>query len=145
LPNEIPSGRSTAVTVVCLAVAALAVFDAMNSYQVSSRYAQQFPDAYGTGRAQARFAPLLERVPANSRVTYITDLDPSSPAYSAAFLAAQYALAPREVILPGRGSAPETGVGNFSKPLDFAAAGAALGYEMTADLGNGVVLFRKRP
>jgi hypothetical protein len=35
-------------------------------------------------------------------------------------------------------------VGNFSKPLDFAAAGAAKGYAMTADLGNGVVLYHRQ-
>src|SRR5262245_34774812 len=139
------SPRATAVTVVCLAVAALAVFGAMNSYQVSARYAEQFPDAYGAGRAQIRFAPVLERVPAAARLGYITDLDPSAAAYSAAFLAAQYALAPREVMLPGQGTAPEIAVGNFTKPMDFAAAGAARGYELTADLGNGVVLFHKKP
>ena len=140
-----PSARSTAVTIVCLAVAVLAVFAAMNSYQVSARYAEQYPAAFGAGRAQVRFAPVLERVPANGRLGYITDLDPSAAAYSAAFLAAQYALAPREVILLGQGNAPELAVGNFTKPLDFAAAGAAQGYELTADLGNGVVLFHKKP
>src|SRR5260370_26917023 len=139
------SPRANAVTSVCLVVAALAVFAAMNSYQISARYAEQYPDAYGAGRAQTRFAPVLARVPANGRLGYITDLDPSTSAYSAAFLAAQYALAPREVILLGPGVAPEIAVGNFTKPRDFAAAGAAQGYEITADLGNGVVLFHRKP
>jgi len=139
--------RATAVTVVCLAVAVLAVFAAMNSYQVSARYAEQFPDAYGAGRAQVRFAPVIERVPAKGRLGYITDLEPSASAYSAAFLAAQFALAPRAVILLGQvpSVAPEIAVGNFTKPLDFAAAGAAQGYDITSDLGNGVVLFHRRP
>src|SRR5258706_421182 len=139
------SPRSTAITIVCLAVAALSVFATMNSYQVSARYAEQFPDAYGAGRAQIRFAPVLARVPAKGRLRYITDLEPSSTAYSAAFLAAQYALAPREVMLPAQGTTPEIAVGNFTKPMDFAAAGAAQGYDITVDLGNGVVLFHKKP
>ena len=139
-----PSGRSTAVTVVCLGVAALSVFAAMNSYQVSARYAEQFPDAYGAGRAQTRFAPVLERIPPSGHLLYITDLDSSSAAYSAAFLAAQYALAPREVLL-GPGDPPEFAVGNFSKALDYASYGTARGYDLTADLGNGVVLFHKKP
>jgi len=139
------SPRATAVTIVCLAVAALTVFAGMNSYQLSARYAEQFPDAYGVGRAFIRFAPLAERVPVTAQIGYITDLDPNSAAYQAAFLAAQYALAPRELIFPGPGAAPGIALGNFTKPMDFAAAGAAQGYDLTADLGNGVVLFHKRP
>jgi hypothetical protein len=144
MASQQPSGRSTAVTVVCLAVAIMAVFGAMNSYQVSARYAAQYPDAYGAGRAQVRFAPLLERVPKTAVLGYITDLDPSSNPYSAAFLAAQYALAPRQLVTLRRGAAPEVAVGNFSKPQDYAAAGVAHGYELTAELGNGVVLYRRR-
>jgi O-glycosyl hydrolase len=133
------SGRSAAVTVVCLAVAVLAVFAAMNSYQVSARYAEQFPDAYGAGRAQLRFAPLLARLPVTAQLGYLTDLDPSSNAYAAAFLAAQYALAPRQLIMLAPGATPEWAVGNFSKPQDYARAG----YQIVADYGNGVVLYRR--
>ena len=38
---------------------------------------------------------------------------------------------------------PDWAVGNFTKPMDFAAAGDARGYALAADLGNGVVLFRR--
>lgn len=145
MPTPHDSGsRKGAVTAVCLSVAVLSIFAAMNSYQVSARYSEQFPDAYGAGRAQIRFAPVLERVPATARIGYMTDLDPSQDAYSSAFLAAQYALAPRQLVLVGQGSPTDVAVGNFSKPLDYAAAGAARGYELVADLGNGVVLFRRK-
>jgi len=136
--------RAPVVTAVCIAVAVLAVFGAMNSYQVSERFASQYPDTYGAGRAQIRFSPLLAKVPADARVGYITDLDPASDAYSAAFLAAQYALAPRQMIVVGKGVDPDVAIGNFSKPQDYASAGASRGFEMTDDLGNGVILFRRK-
>jgi hypothetical protein len=50
-------------------------------------------------------------------------------------------VAPRALLL--NDPRPEWAVGNFTKPLDFAAAGAARGYQMIADLGNGVVLYRR--
>jgi hypothetical protein len=39
---------------------------------------------------------------------------------------------------------PEWAVGNFSKPQDYASAGDAHGYTLVADLGNGIVLFRRK-
>jgi len=117
---------------------------AFNSYQVSKGYSAQFPDAYGGGAAQVRFAPLIARVPENAELGYITDLDPSQPAYAPAFLAAQYAVAPRLLVTIDAKTRPEWAAGNFSKPQDFAQAGAARGYEIEADLGNGVVLFRRK-
>jgi hypothetical protein len=139
-----PKTRSTLVTAAALIVGLLGAFGALNSYQVSSGYSEKFPDAYGAGVAQVRFAPLFDRVPPSAQLEYLTDLEPSQPAYAPAFLAAQYVVAPR-VLLVIDGNRPlEWAVGNFSKPLDFAAAGAAKGYAMTADLGNGVVLYHRQ-
>jgi hypothetical protein len=143
------ASNSTYVTVAALAVAVLGAAGAFSSYQVSASYAQQYPDAYGGERALTRFAPLLDRVPASAELGYFTDLDPSQAAYAPAFLAAQYAVAPRTLaLLDGRPmdgkQTPELAVGNFSKPQDFAAAGATRGYAMAANLGNGVVLFRRK-
>jgi len=142
--TQTPQNRSTVVTVVCLAVGVLSVFGALNSYQVSTGYAAQFPDAYGGGVAQLRFAPLNARVPATAELGYFTDIDPTLPAYSAAFLAAQYAVAPRVLLFVDAQTQPEWAAGNFTKPMDFAAAGDAKGYTLTADLGNGVVLFHRK-
>jgi hypothetical protein len=139
------SANTTKVTVGVLAVGVLGAFGALNSYQVSSNYAEKFPDAYGGGVAQVRFAPLLERVPAAAELGYLTDLEPAQMAYGPAFLAAQYAVAPRLLVTVDAGTRPEVAVGNFTRPMDFAAAGAAQGYAMVADLGNGVVLFHRLP
>jgi hypothetical protein len=141
--SNTPSSRSTLVTVVLLGVALVAVYGALNSYQVSAEYARQFPDAYGGDRARIRFAPLESKVPANGELGYFTDLDPSQPAYAPAFLAAQYAVAPRILSFVDAKTTPDWAVGNFSKPQDYASAGAAHGYSLVADLGNGVVLFRR--
>jgi hypothetical protein len=139
-----PSSRSTLVTVVLLGVAVVAVYGALNSYQVSAEYARQFPDAYGGDRARIRFAPLESKVPANAELGYFTDLDPSQSAYTPAFLAAQYAVAPRILSFVDAKTTPEWAVGNFSKPQDYVSAGEAHGYSLVADLGNGVVLFRRK-
>jgi hypothetical protein len=127
-----------------LAVAVLGAWGALNSYQVSASYAEKFPDAYGVERSQARFAPLTARVPASAELGYFTDLEDSNPNYAVVFLAAQYAVAPRVLVLLDGKVRPEWVVGNFSRGADFEAAGEARGYALIADLGNGVVLFCRK-
>ena len=146
LPGSVTSGKlnPTFVTIAAIAVAALGALGAMNSYQVSAAYSAQYPDAYGGERAQTRFASLNERIPASAELGYFTDLDSSQPAFAPAFLAAQYAVAPRVLLIMDGRVQPEWAVGNFSQPQDFAAAGQARGYSMVADLGNGVILFRRK-
>jgi len=138
------SSRSTLVSAVLLGVGLVAVYGALNSYQVSAEYARQFPDAYGGERAHIRFAPLDSKLPSTAELGYITDLNPSQSAYTPAFLAAQYAVAPRILLVLDAKTMPEWAVGNFSKPQDYAAMGDADGYALVADLGNGIVLFRRK-
>ena len=136
--------NSTLAIAAALIVAVLGAGGALNSYQVSARNAAQFPDAYGGEQAQVRFAPLAGRVPPSAELGYLTDLDAAQPAYAPAFLAAQYAVAPRLLVFLRGQPPPEWAVGNFSKAVDFAAAGEAMGYTMIADLGNGVILYRRK-
>jgi hypothetical protein len=138
------SSRSTLVTAVSIVVALVAVYGALNSYQVSAEYARQYPDAYGGERARIRFAPLFSRIPANAEIGYFSDLEASHPAFAPAFLAAQYAVAPRILLVPDSKIMPEWAVGNFSKPQDYGPLGEAHGYSLAADLGNGVVLFHRK-
>jgi hypothetical protein len=139
-----PRNRAAKVNGACIIVAILAVLGARNSYQISRDYSAQYPDQYGGSRAETRFAPLLARIPGNAEMGYFTDLDPSQALAGGVFLAAQYAVAPRLLVNIDTQSQPEWAVGNFSKPQDFAAAGEARGYSMVEDLGNGVVLFRRK-
>jgi hypothetical protein len=53
-----------------------------------------------------------------------------------------YALAPR--LMTRSADGPEWVVGNFSHPLDYAAAGRQHQLELVKDFGNGIVLFRRR-
>lgn len=144
-PSRRSANRSGAVSFVCLAVSALSVFAVLNSIQTAKSWAQQYPDAYGAARADVRFAPLLARVAANAQLGYLTDLEPTHQAYSAAFLATQYAVAPRQLLMISPQVRPEWAVGNFTRPIDFAGAGAAHGYDVSVDFGDGVVLFHRKP
>jgi hypothetical protein len=139
-----PDKRAAIVNGACIIVAILAVLGARNSYQTSLDYSGRYPDLYGAARAEIRFAPLLARIPVDAEMGYFTDLDPSQALAQGVFLAAQYAVAPRLLVNVDAGNRPEWAVGNFSKPQDFAAAGEARGYGMAEDLGNGVVLFRRK-
>jgi hypothetical protein len=140
-------GRRTLVGAVLVAAAGLSVFSALNSFQVSSQNSKQYADPYGVAAALTRFAPLREKAGPDAELGYFTDIPAAAPNYTAAFLSAQYAAAPRllRVIPPGaaRTQPPEWAVGNFSRPQDYGSAGEPLGYRMVEDLGNGVVLFRR--
>lgn len=146
MPSEKSSSGTVWLTVVAFVIPVLAILGSLNSYQVSSANAQQFPDTYGAARYQIRFAPLLGHIFADAEIGYFTDVAPSDQRYSAAYLNTQYALAPRAVILvtPGMASPPEFAVGNFSRQMDYAAEGDQRGYSVMADFGQGVVLFKRK-
>ena len=135
--------RPAAIPAVCVAVAALSVIGAFYSYQISSSLVEGRPDPYGVVSAETRFAGIAQRTPPTAVLTYITDL-PMNEAGTAAFLAAQHALAPRKVLLPGTGKPAELAVGNLTQAADFAATGASLGYNVVQDFGHGAVLYRRR-
>jgi len=128
-------------------VAALACAGAWRSYQVAGEYNAAFADVHRLGFSEARLAAIAERVPANAKVGLITDLDAAGQgynAYHAALLGAQNAIAPRMLYQMNDGARPEWALGNFFQPLDFAARGEQLGYVVEADLGNGVILYRRK-
>jgi hypothetical protein len=126
-----------------LAVALLAVLAALNAYSHASKLAAAQPDPYGASSAQERFAAVFSQVPKDAPLGYISDLGLDQKAGVTAFLAAQYALAPHAVA-PVEPAAPaEWAVGNFALPGDYPAAGARLGYGVVADLGRGVLVFRR--
>jgi len=144
MPNR-PNRPATNGRVVAgvLAVAVLAVLASLNSYQVSSANAQRFPDPYGVGVAEQRFATVVRQLPPNASLTYISDLPLNETSGTTAFLAAQYALAPRPLFPAGDHAATDWGIGNFSRPSDYAPIGAKAGFTMVADFGSGVILYRR--
>lgn len=132
------------VLVGLIAVAIAAVLASADSLQLASQLQQ---DPWGVESAAQRFATATTRLPPLDEVGYISDLPVDSKDGTPAFLAAQYALAPRLVTPVGRSALvrPQHAVGNFSRPTDYAAAGAKAGYAVEADLGNAVVLYTKAP
>lgn len=124
-----------------LIVAVLALAGALSSYQAAENYGEQYPDAYGVARAGQRFAAAVQMLPPSGVIGYLSDLPKSENAGVAAFLAAQYALAPRA--LTQDATPTEWVVGNFARPADFAALGAKSRLTVVRDFGNGVVLYRR--
>jgi hypothetical protein len=114
----------------------------MNSYQVSFADARAYPDRYGVMNAERRFAAAIELLPPTAEIGYISDLPLTDTAGSTAFVAAQYVLAPRGLVLAGRATT-EWAVGNFARPGDFGARGAQAGFRMVRDFGSGVVVYRR--
>jgi hypothetical protein len=138
-PTSVPL-RAIAAAV---AVAVLAVYAAASSYDVSAKLNAQQPDRWGAGRALDRFAAAALRLPPNADVGYLSDV--TGEAAGLAFLTTQYALAPHLLVAPDA-TQVVWAVGNFSRPVDFAAFGARAGFRLVEDLGGGVILYqRARP
>ncbi len=123
------------------AVAALAVFASLNSYQVSQQVSARFPDAYGVAAAAGRMDGALQMIPPAAVIGYLSDLPFDQPGGAAGFMAAQHAVAPRALV--NDKSQGEWVLGNFAHPGDFAALGAEAGLTMVRDFGNGVVVYRR--
>jgi hypothetical protein len=123
-----------------IAVALLTVFAAMKSADES---AQQPADPYGVTAGQTRFAAALEMLPSGGVIGYISDMPLGENVGAIAYMAAQYALAPRAV-LPVEKTAAEWVLGNFAHPRNFAERGAQAGFRLVRDFGNGVVVYRRK-
>ena len=121
----------------------LAVAASFDYYGASARYQQSNTDPYRIAEQLERFRPAIGILPPSSVVGYLSDLPVSGMDGRAAFLSAQYTLAPRLLVEAGAGPPPRLAIGNFSHPQDFAAAGRPLGLHVDRDLGNGVVLFSR--
>ncbi len=130
---------SNKTAIAAIAVAVLAIFSAMRSYDLSS---QQAPDPYGVTAGATRFAGALEILPASGVIGYLSDMPLGENIGSIAYMAAQYSVAPR-AILPVEKLQAEWALGNFAHPGNFAERGAQAGYRIVRDLGNGVVVYRR--
>ena len=125
-----------------LAAVLLAVWGAIEFYGLERIWNTQFHDPYVIGAQQTRFAAVRDVMPADAISGYITDLEPNTIAWSAAFNGAQYVLAPR--ILEA-GTNREWLLTNFSKPgaADVPAFAKVNSFRIERDLGQGVFVLRK--
>ena len=97
-------------------------------------------DPYQIVAQYGRFEGLRAATPDDAVLGYVTDEAPGSVLAGAMFNAAQYNLVPR---LLEKDKALDWTVGNFARPVDFAAVGRTYGLRVERDLGNGVILYRK--
>lgn len=123
-------------------VVLLCVFTAFGTYRSGDAYARDNQDPYMIQAQPERLREAVRYLPDNAVIGYLSDLPFDAVPGQAAHFGVMYALAPRLVTRSADGQ--EWVVGNFSHPLDYAAAGRAHHLELVKDFGNGIVLFRRR-
>ncbi|MCL4793871.1 MAG: hypothetical protein KJZ84_04880 [Bryobacteraceae bacterium] len=140
MPAAEPASRYPALLLaVAVLVSVLSISGLLRSYRTTGQLAASSRDPYGVELAMRRFAPARRQLPAGARVAYFTDVPLNTEAGVAAFLAAQHALAPCLLVDPSGDQSPAWGAGNFSRPQPYEQPG----YRVIADLGNGVILYRR--
>jgi hypothetical protein len=121
-----------------IAASLLAVWGAIESFQLES--ATTLRDPYMVGMQEQRLAGVIQAVPANAIIGYLSDMQDGSTIALAMFNSARYTLAPRLLV---EGTDRDFVLGNFTKPSDWNAVASEHGLQFVRDFGNGVVLFRK--
>jgi hypothetical protein len=122
-----------------LLAAALALWGVLGYFGSEGAYQKLHRDPYRIAAEATRLETFREAVASNAILGYLTDVPLGNEASDGMFLAAQYTLAPR--ILQRETKHPHV-LGNFTRPVDFAAAGRPYGLTLERDFGNGVVLYR---
>ena len=120
----------------------LCIVSAVQSYRSVDAYAQAYHDPYMINAQPERLREAIPYLANQSEVGYLSDISFEVANGSAAYFGVMYALAPR--LVTRSADRQEWVVGNFSQPLDYAAAGASHHLELVKDFGNGIVLFRRR-
>lgn len=128
------------VLIAALAVSGLSLFASLTSYQFSTQLA---PDPFRITATRERFAAALELLPPSGVIAYLSDMPAGENAGTVAYMTARYAVAPRALVPAGKLDA-DWAVGNFARPVDFAAFGERAGFALVRDFGNGVVVYRRR-
>jgi hypothetical protein len=134
--------RSFGARATAVLVASTSVFATLLYYSSAATMRQRYPDPFGVTSAVNRFADISRRLPPGVRVRYITDL-PLDSRGTAAFLAAQHALAPHLLMYEDPTGKAEWAIGNFGNPVDVAEKGKAAGFAVVENYGRGTVLYRR--
>jgi hypothetical protein len=133
------------VILAALTVSILCLFSMLEAMSNSSQMRGDGRDGYGAGRTIERMAEAQGLLPPSARVMYLSDIGLNDTGGTLAFLTAQYALAPRILVLPANANEVEWAIGNFaSRRADPRSYGEALGFEMVRDYGKGVTVYRKK-
>ena len=138
-----PPTSPLAARAVLSAAAVLTVIACFDLLRLSREVNRSEGDPYRIAEQVARIAPAVADIPATARPGYISDVPVNETAGLAAYLAAQYSVAPR--LLVDAADVPPGGplLGNFSKQIDYAAAGAPHKAAVVSATNAGVVIYRK--
>ena len=123
-------------------VVLLCIFTAFQSYRTAEADARAYHDPFMINAQPDRVREVISYLPEHAEVGYLSDISFEVATGSAAYFGVMYALSPR--LVTRSADSDEWVVGNFSHPLDYAAAGAAHHLELVKDFRNGIVLFRRR-
>jgi hypothetical protein len=122
------------------AAVVLALWGVLEFVRLERNWNTQFHDPYLIAGQHERFEGVRRIVPPDAIIGYITDLEPNSVSWSAAFNGAQYVLAPR---LLEEGAKRDWLLVNYSKAADFATIAQQNGFRIERDLGQGVLILHK--
>ena len=105
---------------------------AFQSYRTAEADARTYQDPYMVNAQPERLRGAISYLPEHAELGYLSDLSFEATNGSVAHFSVMYALAPR--LVTRSADSHEWVVGNFSHPLDYAAAGAPHGLEIVKDL-----------
>jgi hypothetical protein len=123
-----------------IAAVVLSLWGAIEFVGVERRWNTEFHDPYLIAGQHERFAGARPIIPPNAIAGYITDLEPGTVLWGAAFNGAQYVLAPR---LLEEGVKRDWVLVNYAQPADFNSIAQQNGLRIERDFGNGVLVMRK--
>lgn len=131
--------------IAALAIASvLAMGASIEYFGLIEKLTQQSGDRYRIGVQGDRFASIAARTGGAAKIGYFNDREKGSVAAQAALSSAQFALAPQLLIVDEERKDIEWWVGDFTAQREFAKIGDVMGMSLVADLGSGVVLYRRR-
>ncbi|MBK5293723.1 MAG: hypothetical protein JJE04_18850 [Acidobacteriia bacterium] len=118
----------------------LSLLGAMDFYQLAAAARKHTPDPYLVATQLQRYEPVKQAVGEGVRLGYISNLAFETTRGSMMFYLAQYALAPRLVLVKPEG---EWVLGDFTAKMDYEAKGKEHGLAIAQDFGDGLILYRR--
>jgi hypothetical protein len=130
-----------------LAVAAVMVLVAgslTGYFDSENRMHSAIRDPFRIGYQLERLRDAAMLLPEGAVIGYISDVPEQTPAGTLFFFAAQYALAPRLLVIfpPKRGVTVKWVLGNFSVTQDYVGFAKAHGLALVKECGPGVAIFQ---
>ena len=114
-------------------------------YVAADSLGRDAADYYKIGEQHARLAGVLEAIPPDATVGYISDVPFSKPEGQVYFFGVQYVLAPRLLVEETESRRQRWVLGSFLKRPDVARIERERGLRLVKSYGLGVYLFQRQP